>query len=140
MPRSAECPRELWLLLVLSVLLVPSSAWPGSQGCGEGCCQQTPPRLLYGPNPMTSKDQNMVVSADVGCQNPFSGASWTRIQIRELGSGRRFRTLIERRSSFSGVLFWDGRDDRGRKVPSGVYSLRWEVPGDSIERRVVFLN
>jgi flagellar hook assembly protein FlgD len=43
-------------------------------------------------------------------------------------SGRLVRTLIDRRLG-AGVYYvsWDGRNSRGRKIPSGVYFCRLET-------------
>ncbi|HJU87861.1 MAG TPA: hypothetical protein VJ672_00630 [Gemmatimonadaceae bacterium] len=35
------------------------------------------------------------------------------------------------------VISWDGRDEDGRQVPSGVYLLRLTADGQSISRKIV---
>ena len=57
-------------------------------------------------------------------------------------SGRLVRTLIDSEPRPAGLqtLVWNGRDDRGRKVASGVYFFRVNIGGESIERRTVLLR
>jgi serine protease len=52
--------------------------------------------------------------------------------------GRRLRTLVNRDFG-PGVssLSWDGRDDRGAQVDSGIYFLRLDSEGDQLARKAV---
>jgi hypothetical protein len=56
-------------------------------------------------------------------------------------AGRRVATLVDgaRAAGPHGSL-WSGRDDRGRRVPSGVYFLRLEAEGASGTRKVVLVR
>lgn len=55
--------------------------------------------------------------------------------------GRRVRALLdEPRAAGEHALRWDGRDDAGRAVPSGLYLLRAEVEGRAFLRRVAMLR
>jgi len=66
--------------------------------------------------------------------NPFSGQASIRYTLHEAGDvtlkifdvrGRCVRTLHEGRvPSRDGEIQWDGRDDHGKEVPSGVYFVR----------------
>jgi hypothetical protein len=60
------------------------------------------------------------------------------ISIYDL-AGRRLRTITdEYRHAGEHEFVWDGRDDWGNSVPSGVYFCRLEVPGDTrIEKLIV---
>jgi glucose/arabinose dehydrogenase len=77
--------------------------------------------------------------------NPFSaslamrlppGAVLDRLEALDLG-GRRVRSWS---GPLSGTVAWDGRDDRGRPVPAGVYLLRGAAAGRLLESRVVRLT
>jgi hypothetical protein len=69
--------------------------------------------------------------------NPFNPSTRIRFQIAEEGPvrldvhdarGNRIRALVaERRRPGSYSVIWDGRDSRGRDVPSGVYFVRLEA-------------
>ena len=52
--------------------------------------------------------------------------------------GRRVRTL-DAGPGLSGLVTWDGRDDGGRRVPSGVYLARFLADGRDGTRRFVYL-
>ncbi len=55
--------------------------------------------------------------------------------------GARVRTLVDREQSGGRfVARWDGRDDRGRRVASGVYFYRLEMPGFAAARKMVLLK
>ncbi|MBU1702676.1 MAG: T9SS type A sorting domain-containing protein [Candidatus Eisenbacteria bacterium] len=81
--------------------------------------------------------------------NPFSPETKIRFEIPEAGraeltiydvSGRLIRTLVkdERRSGAYSVA-WDGLDDSGRKVSSGVYFYSLRAPGVEESRRMILL-
>ena len=38
------------------------------------------------------------------------------------------------------AVLWDGRDDRGRRLPAGVYFYRLESPAGTEARRMVLLG
>jgi len=70
---------------------------------------------------------------------PVSGPGGAQVRLDVVGvDGRRVRTLVD------GVFTagrhesaWDGRDDRGRAVPAGVYFARLEGAGGSQVRKLV---
>ncbi len=70
------------------------------------------------------------------------GSRAVSVDIHDLG-GRLVRRLDERREIGAGAyrLEWDGEDDRGRRVPPGVYVLGFHVDADDrgadLERRYV---
>jgi hypothetical protein len=82
-----------------------------------------------------------------GSPNPFRGSTRLQFSMPEAGpativvhdaAGRRVRglgTAVYPRGTNETV--WDGRDDRGRAVSSGVYFLRLETPAGESTRRVV---
>ncbi len=56
-------------------------------------------------------------------------------------AGRTVRTLFSgRRDGGEHRLAWDGRDDHGRRVASGVYFVRVHTPAASVGRKIVLLR
>jgi hypothetical protein len=94
------------------------------------------------PRPRASLTQNH--------PNPFSGRTriaWQapaeghqQLEVFDAG-GRRVRTLLdERHSAGPGEVFWDGHDQNGRRVASGVYFYRLVTDAGSVTRRMVLLR
>jgi hypothetical protein len=87
------------------------------------------------------------ISLEAPRPNPFRGE--TRIRFGLAGgsvdarlavydiSGRRVRSLAPSGGKASGGATWDGKDDRGRSLPSGVYLFRLETGGEVLTRKVV---
>lgn len=78
------------------------------------------PRLAIFPNPVR-----------VGARVTAPGTG--RLTIHD-ASGRRVRALPP---GAEGAGFWDGRDEAGRMVSSGVYFLSYEGPSGAVTRRFV---
>jgi hypothetical protein len=57
-------------------------------------------------------------------------------------SGKLVRALVRERDVSAGVHHeaWNGRDDEGRQLPSGVYFYRLEVGGEVLTKRMVLLK
>ena len=55
--------------------------------------------------------------------------------------GERVRTLIAQELT-AGIhmTVWDGRDDAGRKIASGVYLCRLEAEGQSLSQKMVLMK
>jgi len=83
------------------------------------------------PNPM--RDQMTVA---------FTLARESRVELAVYAlDGRRVRTLASgSRNAGSHVAAWNGRDDRGRGLPSGVYFCRLAAGGERAVRRLVKLD
>lgn len=79
------------------------------------------------PNPFTA-------SATIPIELQTSG--WTDLAVFDV-SGRLVRTILSGEAS-AGVktTLWDGRDDRGRPVGSGLYVIRLRAGGDRFSRPV----
>ena len=55
--------------------------------------------------------------------------------------GRRVRTLVqESRSAGPGSIIWDGTDDSGRAVASGVYTVRFMGAGRTDHEKVTLVR
>ena len=64
----------------------------------------------------------------------------TQLMIYDL-SGRRVRTLVDGPLSLGPhVIEWEGRNDSGQKVPSGVYFIRATAGQRTITRKAVLLK
>ena len=82
--------------------------------------------------------------------NPFNPRTAIEFELARAGAvslvvhdvaGRRVRTLIEgRRVSGVHTVVWDGRDDAGRTVASGVYLVRLRQADAERSRRVVLIR
>ena len=60
------------------------------------------------------------------------------LSVYDLG-GRRVRTLLdETRPAGASTVAWDGRDDRGAKLPSGAYFARL-IAGGATRTRALLL-
>ena len=81
--------------------------------------------------------------------NPFNPGTTIRFELPDPGrvrlrvydaQGRMVRTLLndDRPSGYHAVL-WNGEDDSGRRVASGVYWCRIELPGVSAQTRKMVL-
>ena len=56
-------------------------------------------------------------------------------------SGARVRTLVnEDKTPGSFKVEWNGRDDRGNPVSSGIYFYRMQTPGFSASKKMLFLK
>ena len=81
--------------------------------------------------------------------NPFSPETRIEFDLPQTGpvelkvyavSGRLVRTLVEgRRAAGSHNVQWDGRDEGGRKVSSGVYFYNLIAPGINECRKMILL-
>jgi Zn-dependent metalloprotease len=88
---------------------------------------------------------------DPAVPNPFNPTTALRFGIAAAGPaevalfdarGRKVRTLWKTDRAEPGYqrLFWDGRDDAGRRVASGVYHAQLATAGRSIVRRLTLLK
>jgi hypothetical protein len=84
--------------------------------------------------------------------NPFNPATTIDFQVRARGpvtlrvynvAGQVVRTLVDRSSVAPGVVHtvaWDGRNERGQRVASGVYFYRLVASDYARTRKMVFLK
>jgi len=78
--------------------------------------------------------------------NPFSGTTTLDIELSEPAlvrvdvfdvAGRRVRQMALPESITSQRMSFDGRDDAGKLLASGVYFCRVQARGESITRKIV---
>ncbi len=68
---------------------------------------------------------------------PAAGAS---LRVYDL-TGRLVRTLVSGATQAGSlVVTWDGLDERGRRVASGVYLYRLEAPGVAMTKKMTLLK
>jgi len=70
---------------------------------------------------------------------PFSLSRKGVVELRILDlAGREVRTLLnELKEQGSGRATWDGRNDRGERVPAGIYFYQLRAPGFEATRKLV---
>ncbi len=91
-----------------------------------------------------------VLALDAAGPNPFVGAARLAIAIPARGraslrvyavSGRLVRTLVDEEvPAGTSVLEWDGRDQGGHPLPSGIYLGRLAAGGEERELKLVLLR
>ena len=108
---------------------------------------------LYG-KPIITDVENDEVSDKVRLSqnypNPFNPITSIRFSLARKGhvnlsiydvGGRKIKTLLDRRlEKGSHAVNWDGRNERGRRVASGVYFYRLEANEKTISRKMVLLK
>jgi hypothetical protein len=101
---------------------------------GDGGTNGRRSRLILrqpSPNPFNS-------STRISFELPSDGD--VRIQVHD-ALGRLIRTLVRnRRVAGRHAVEWDGRDDRGRAVVSGVYYLRLRTASQTVSQKVVLVR
>jgi hypothetical protein len=110
----------------------------GAGGCGSAGIDdgEMPVAKLQlhapSPNPFAR-------SAFIGYEVPVGDAALT-VAVYDL-SGRHVATLHEGSvAEARGSLVWDGRDDSGRRVASGVYFVRATRGGEEVSRKLAVLR
>lgn len=113
------------------------------------------PQVATSVNPPTAAQAGASMTLAQNVPNPFNpqtvigfrvpsadAASSTPVRLRVYGAdGRLLRTLVnERLPAGEHEARWDGNDDGGRPVPSGVYLYRLETEGGAESRKMVLLK
>jgi len=79
-------------------------------------------------------------STTIAFSVPEAMPAYVSLEVFDL-RGRMVRTLVEgEREAGSYAVFWDGTDNAGRKVPSGVYFYRIQAGNYSQTRKMVLLK
>ena len=90
-------------------------------------------RLVAAPNPFNPTTRILFRAPEGAAAGPLSLIVYDP-------AGRRVRTLLRDAAPVEGEAVWDGRDDRGRPVPSGVYLCRLVWNGGSRNGRLVLVR
>ncbi|MFI5372039.1 MAG: FlgD immunoglobulin-like domain containing protein [Candidatus Eisenbacteria bacterium] len=102
-------------------------------GVGDPGAPAPEATLLATPNPF--RDRTRIDAAI-----PSAGASAIEISVLDL-AGRRVATLATRGPDAGHAqTTWDGHDDTGRALPTGVYLIRAQAGGLHFTRRIVLLR
>lgn len=87
------------------------------------------------PNPFQASSQSTTIEFAV----PEAEGGSLALEVYDM-LGRQVRTLVREESFLgTGAVSWDGRDDRGRVVPAGVYIIRLSATGRQETIRVLVL-
>lgn len=104
--------------------------------------------------PPTSVDDPVVPRVAFGLEqnhpNPFNPSTQVSFTLERAGRaslrvydtrGRLVRTLVSARlEAGAHTAVWNGDDERGQPVPSGVYLYRLESSGETVERRMTLVK
>jgi hypothetical protein len=110
--------------------------WFGIETTGLAGAAGAPPAIALAqswPNPMRP---STTISYRLDAAGPVT------LRVYDV-AGRLVRTLVERETRAASTLHrvaWNGRDESGRVVPSGVYFYRLETPRESVARRLVVVR
>ena len=102
-------------------------------GSGDGPAPPAPEMAVSAPRPNpASKSTALTLSLPAPAK--------ARVKVYDL-AGREVRTLLDAAvPAGTRTLVWDGRDDRGRQVGSGVYWIRALAGGRVAERKVAWVR
>lgn len=90
------------------------------------------------PNPFNG---STVIRYTVGINEPVvTGQARTVVEVRSVVDGLVRRLVDEPAAPGIFEVAWDGRDERGKRVASGVYYYRLQVGPISEQRRLLFLK
>jgi hypothetical protein len=102
---------------------------PNSVAAPEGSTVPAPLKLEQSrPNPFATR-------ATIGFSLPKAGA--VKLYVYDV-QGRTIRRLVDgQRAAGPQVVLWDGRDERGRLSPAGIYFYRLETPNGERMRKIL---
>ncbi len=102
------------------------------------------------PSSVAASASQPVYALAPNAPNPFNPATTLRFSIAEAGAvrlavydvnGRWVRTLVDgHRTAGRHVVIWDGRDDAGRAMASGVYISRLTTRNGALTRRLTLVR
>ncbi len=117
---------------IVSIEFIPSTATVGVEGPGGGPISVDPSHLFQNyPNPFSPETH-------IGFDLPSAGRAEIRIYDAR---GRLVRTLVdEKRPAGRQNVKWDGRDEAGREVASGIYFYSLTAPGVDENRRMILVK
>ena len=101
-------------------------------------------------DPLTDEVPVKFVRLDQNIPNPFNPLTRITFELGKAGPvdlavydlrGLRVRTLMTgERPAGPGEFFWDGTDDRGRALPSGIYLYRLSAPVGDVSRKMTLVR
>ena len=102
------------------------------------------------PTSVAESERPLTLSLEQNAPNPFNPSTTIRFRLPEQGhvrvdlyatNGQRVRSLVDARlAAGSHSVSWDGSDDAGRAVGSGVYLCRLHTDGVSLLRRLTLVR
>jgi hypothetical protein len=129
---------------ILTTWLSNVLTWGGY--CPSEIC--TP--ILVGVNPNIGVAPAVVTSLANAYPNPMNPTATIRYTVGAPGrvtlrvfdvTGRVIKTLVdESRATGAYAVTWDGTNDRGEKVASGVFLYQFEAPGFKSAKKIVILQ
>jgi flagellar hook assembly protein FlgD len=107
--------------------------------------------VFFGPYPVLATERKAHYSLSQNIPNPFSRGSETliRYSVAEHGvvrlrildvAGRLVRTITESAKLGDNSITWDGTNQNGRQVASGVYFYEIQAGGFSAERKMLMVD
>ena len=108
-----------WWLLTGGLVGVADGELPGPSGWGLD--------LRAWPNPF---------NPTTAIHFSLPAAGWTEVAVYDLRGSRVRTVLAGQRSAGEHSVTWDGRDDGGRRLPSGVYLVRATGPASTAFTKV----
>jgi hypothetical protein len=103
----------------------------------------TPSDVVVAPPARTVLHQNVPNPFNPSTQIRFDLQRSTHVQLRVFDvAGRHVRTLVDAdlEAGLGHGARWDGTDDAGVRMPSGVYLVRLTTPDISTARRLVLIE
>jgi hypothetical protein len=107
---------------------------------------------IYEPTDVDEDNTPLPVSFDLAQNypNPFNPSTMIRFSLDRPGAarldifnllGRKVRTLVDAEyPAGEHTVTWDGADDNGRKVSSGMYLYRLTAAGQSLSRKMTLVK
>jgi len=125
-----------------------------NSGCSSSALNPVVVRMITGVNPLTEitdigGEKLQSFRLEQNYPNPFNPStiiSYSLPQASEINIiiynmlGQKIRSLVEKLNQSTGTYStqWDGRDDAGKQVPSGIYIYRMQA-GEFVQSRKLML-
>jgi len=117
-----------WMVLCPASYVLSVGGYDGTLTAIPSPSPSSPPRLTIVPNPTTGA---------VAIRGTVAGPGEVTVRVLDV-RGRVVRTLHHGPLDPGPLeILWDGRDDRGGPVPSGIYFCRWRDAGRVSVGRIV---
>jgi hypothetical protein len=137
--------------------VVMAGAFEGNMDCGGGALQSAGSHdvfvATFGPEPTGIADIVVpkMFALHQNVPNPFNPTTVIQYDVPEEGgevtlliydvAGRLVRTLVDHQQTAGRKrVTWNGDDDRGSRVASGVYFYRMRAPGFDVTKKMVLIQ